>query len=102
MSNRIDNRLLTAIGACAIAAVLFASSLARAMSSDAADTTPIIPKPHSDAAQKAASETISMQAVNEAVAVDPFSPERTPAATPYRLPTDPQEAPPPPPPPAPP
>jgi hypothetical protein len=44
-----------------------------------------------------------MQAVNEAVAIDPFSPDRQPSATPYKLPTDPQpEAPPPPPPPPPP
>jgi hypothetical protein len=102
MSNRIDNRLVMAAGACAVAVVLFGTTFVHAVTADRIDTAPVVPKPRTDAADAPAADVISMQAVNEAVAKDPFSPDRQPNATPYRLPTDPQEAAPPPPPPPPP
>ena len=102
MNNRIDSRLMIASAACAVAVILFGSTLVRAMTADAVVTPPVAPKPQIDPASSAAAETITMQAVNEAVAIDPFSPERTPPETPYRLPTDPEDPPPPAAPPAPP
>jgi hypothetical protein len=102
MSRQIDGRLIAAGAALAAAVLLFGSTLAGAMGADDVVVPPArVSEPPSDSAA-VASEEIGMQAVNEAVAVDPFSAERTPPAEPYRLPTDPEDAPPPPPPPAPP
>jgi hypothetical protein len=103
MSSQVDNRVMIAAGACAIAILLFGTTVARAITADDTATEPVLPRPHSDAASKAADDALSMQMVNEAVANDPFSADRQPNAAPYRLPTDPVEAapaPPPPPPPA--
>jgi hypothetical protein len=102
MNQQVDGRLWAAGGALAVAVLLFGTTLVGAMSEPAVTPLPAKPKTVNTETSIPAPEVITMQAVNEAVAVDPFSPEREPAAEPYRLPTDPEDAPPPPPPPAPP
>jgi hypothetical protein len=99
---QMDKRLLVAGAACTLAAFFFGASLLDALDAGAAVTPPVPARAATATDAKAAPEVISMNAVNEAVAVDPFSPDRRPSDTPYKLPTDPAPAPPPPPPPAPP
>ncbi len=101
MSQQIDGRLLAAGGAFAVAVVFFGTTLAGAMTADVTPA-PVQTRPVVRDTGSVSPTVITMQAVNEAVAIDPFSEERTPAEQPYRLPSDPTDPPPPPPPPAPP
>jgi hypothetical protein len=102
MTRTIEGRVLLAGAAFAAAVLLFGTTLVGAVRSGDPAPVPAPPRPVIIDSAGTAGEVITMQAVNEAVAIDPFNEERTPPAEPYRLPGDPVEEPAPPPPPAPP
>jgi hypothetical protein len=104
MSESMNTRLWISGAACAVAALVFGVTVVDAMSAKDALDAPVPQRASTTnpSATAPTPEVITMAAVNEAVAMDPFSPDRQPPAEPYRLPTDPEPEAPPPPEPAPP
>lgn len=104
MSESMNTRLWLSGAACAIAAITLSVTMLDAMSANELPTKPVPQRANVTNAPGTMKtpEVITMAAVNEAAAMDPFAPDRQPPAERYRLPTDPEPEPPPPPEPAPP
>jgi hypothetical protein len=93
-----SRELLAAVAACALALLLFAGTLLRAVTVSAGGAVAAGPVAPALAAGSHGAEPLSMEALLLAVESDPFRPDRRRAAARYRLPGDVDPPPPPPPP----